>query len=207
MGRRRIVVAITGASGVAAGVLFLRELKKTGMFEIHTVCSRGAVRVAMHEMGISEENFISRIKEWSDHVYGEHELSAPISSGTFRHDGMVVLPCSMKTLALIACGAELNLIIRAASVTLKEGRKLVLCVRETPLRKAHIENMLRLAQEGAVILPIVMSFYGGKIKVSKSTSDSFREDFVFPSGEAMIKNIIGKVMDQIGVNYDYERWC
>ncbi len=192
MTEKRIVVGISGASGLPVALELLKALKKCSV-EVHAIPTGGAFRVAQHELGMDEKNFAKELKSLACRVYDEQELQAPVASGTFKHDGMVVVPCSMKTLASIATGLEVNLLARAASVTLKEKRKLVLCVRETPLRAAHLRNMLMLAEEGAIILPLVMSFYGkrdGRVDVG-----------------VMIRNLVGKVMDLLGVDYEYERWC
>lgn len=149
-----IVVAVSGASGAIYGVSLLEWLKKTGI-ETHLILSRWARYTLELETGRSPEE----LEGTADHFYRADDLSAPVSSGSFPHRGMVVAPCSMKTLAAIAMGYSDNLIARAADVTIKEGRKLVLLPRETPLSPIHLENMLKLARLGVVIMPPVPAFY------------------------------------------------
>jgi 4-hydroxy-3-polyprenylbenzoate decarboxylase len=149
-----VVVAITGASGAVYGITLLMELKKMGV-KTHLILSRWARHTIELETGFSPEEIAAA----ADHCYPADDLSAPVASGSFRHRGMVVAPCSMKTLAAIAHGYSDNLIARAADVTIKEGRRLVLMPRETPLSPVHLENMLRLARLGVVIMPPMPAFY------------------------------------------------
>ena len=151
---RKIVLAITGASGAVYGLRLLDELKKAGA-EIHLVISAAAGQIIETEMGRSPR----QVAEQADYCYRADDLAAPPASGSFLHQGMVVAPCSMKTLAAVAGGYAGNLITRAADVTIKERRRLILLPRETPLSPLHLENMLRLARLGVIIMPPVPAFY------------------------------------------------
>jgi 4-hydroxy-3-polyprenylbenzoate decarboxylase len=150
----RVVVGITGASGAIYGVRLLERLREADV-ETHLVATRWARVTIEHETGRSWAD----VKELADAVHAEGDQAAPISSGSFRVDGTVVAPCSTKTLAAIATGYAHNLVCRAADVALKERRRLVLCVRETPLHAIHLRNMLTLADMGVVIAPPTPAFY------------------------------------------------
>jgi 4-hydroxy-3-polyprenylbenzoate decarboxylase len=152
--RKRIIVGMTGATGAILGVRLLETLKSSGI-ETHLVVSKWGARTLIHETSVTLE----RLKDLSTATYPEGDQAAPISSGSFVTEGMIVVPCSMRSLAAIAQGNSQNLVHRAADVVLKERRKLVLVVRETPLSDIHLENMLRLSRMGAVILPPVPAFY------------------------------------------------
>lgn len=152
--RARIVVGMTGATGVVIGIELLRALRQLNV-ETHLIMSRWARATLATETDLT----VSDVRALADHVHGPDDQAATISSGTFRTDGMVVVPCSMKTLAAIRSGYGDGLIARAADVTLKERRRLVLVPRETPLNEIHLENMLVLARMGVVILPPVPAFY------------------------------------------------
>src|SRR6201998_2380673 len=152
---RRIVVGMTGATGAALGIELLRRLQQHPDVETHLVLSRWA-RATIH----LETEFSARdVEELADVVYSWDEQAAAISSGSFRTEGMVIAPCSMKTLAAIRVGYADGLIARAADVTLKEHRRLVLVPRETPLSEIHLDNMLTLARMGARIAPAMPAFY------------------------------------------------
>ena len=151
---RRLIVAMTGASGSIFGVRLLQKLRGTGI-ETHLVMSRWAARTLVHETPYTPEH----VQKLADVVHPLTDQGAPISSGSFLTMGMVVVPCSARTLAAIAHGIGDNLIHRAADVILKERRKLVLAVREAPLSDIHLENMLRLSRMGAVVMPPVPAFY------------------------------------------------
>lgn len=150
----KIVVGMTGASGAIYGVRLLESLAKHSV-ETHLVLSQWAKETLRLETDIS----LSTLEGLTSKVYEESDLAAPISSGSFYHDGMVIIPCSMKTLAGIRHGFSQNLIQRAADVTLKEKRKLILVPRESPLSSIHLENMLNLSQIGVFIAPPSPSFY------------------------------------------------
>jgi 4-hydroxy-3-polyprenylbenzoate decarboxylase len=181
----KIVVGITGSSGVIYGIMLLKALKKFEI-ETHLVLSKWAEK----NIEIETDENVNGIKKIANFVYDESNMAASISSGSFRTDGMAIIPCSMKTLSSIANGYDDNLISRAASVTIKENRRLVLVPRETPLSKIHISNMLKLAEIGVVILPAMPGFY----HKPKSIDD-------------LISHIIGKTLDQFGINNDmFTRW-
>lgn len=150
----RLVVAVTGATGAVYAVKLLNALKANNV-EVHLLISRWAERTLKLEVGLTVEE----IQKMAAYSYAEDDLAAPVSSGSFQHDGMVIVPCSMKTLAAIAHGFCDNLIARTADVTIKEGRKLILVPRETPLSTIHLENMLALSRLGAVIMPPMPAFY------------------------------------------------
>jgi 4-hydroxy-3-polyprenylbenzoate decarboxylase len=151
---RRIIVGITGASGAIYGVHLLERLRELEV-ETHLIATRWARVTIEHETGRS----YAEVKELADVVHAEADQAASISSGSFRTDGMVIAPCSTKTLAAIANGFAYNLVCRAADVVLKERRKLVLAVRETPLHAIHLRNMLTLTDMGAIICPPTPAFY------------------------------------------------
>jgi 4-hydroxy-3-polyprenylbenzoate decarboxylase len=153
-GERRLIVGITGASGTIYGVRLLQMLAGSGI-ETHLVMSRWAARTLVHETALTPEG----VQKLASVVHPIGDQGASISSGSFVTMGMIVAPCSVRTLAAIAHGLGDNLIHRAADVVLKERRKLVLAVREAPLSEIHLENMLKLARMGAVILPPMPAFY------------------------------------------------
>jgi len=182
----RLVVGISGSSGVAYGVRLL-EILKTLKIETHLVISKWAEEC----IKIETDKKQSYVKSLAKYVYSNEDLAAKPSSGSYKIDGMVVIPCSMKTLASIANGYEDTLISRAASVTLKESRKLVLVPRETPLTAIHLSNMLRLAKMGTVILPAMPGFYHKPKSVDE-----------------LLNHIAGKVLDQFGIEHEvFKRWA
>ncbi len=181
----RLVVGITGASGAILGVRTLEILKALSV-ETHLVMSRWARTTIAHETGYRVEH----VEALASHVHHGDNQAAPISSGSFRTDGMIVAPCSMKTLAAIRIGYSDTLICRAADVTIKERRKLVLVARESPFSEIHLENMLALTRMGAVIFPPVPAFYS----VPKTIDD-------------MVNYMVGRVLDQFGLETpDLSRW-
>lgn len=181
----RLIVAISGASGAIYGVRILEELKKKGV-ESHLLISRwGEVTIARETEYSPEE-----VKGLASFCYDADNLGAAVSSGSFRCEGMIVAPCSMKTLAAVANGYSGELISRVADVTLKERRKLVLMVRETPLSPIHLENMLKLSRIGAVIMPPVPAFYTNPQTL-----------------EEVISQTVGRALDQFGIESDgLNRW-
>jgi len=151
---QRLIVGITGASGAIYGVRLLERLRDLPV-ETHLIASRWARVTIEHETGYS----FAEVRELADVSYGENDQAAAVSSGSFLTGGMVIAPCSTKTLAAVAMGFSYNLICRAADVVLKERRRLVLAVRETPLNTIHLRNMLSLSELGATILPPTPAFY------------------------------------------------
>ena len=152
---KKIVIAITGATGAVYGIRLLEKLYKLDEVETHLVISEWAEKTIQLETSYKAEE----VKGLADHVYTPGEMGAPIASGSFLSSGMVIVPCSMKTLSAVANGFADNLVVRAADVMLKERRTLILAVRETPLNSIHLENMLKVSQAGAVIAPPVPAFY------------------------------------------------
>jgi 4-hydroxy-3-polyprenylbenzoate decarboxylase len=150
----RLIVAITGATGITYGVRLLQRLRAADV-ETHLVISRWGARTLLHETSCSKAD----VEALASAVYAPNDMGAAIASGSFKTDGMIIAPCSAKTLAAIAHGYGDNLIHRAADVVLKERRRLVLGVREAPLSDIHLENMLKLSRMGVVILPPVPAFY------------------------------------------------
>lgn len=171
---RRIVVAITGATGAVYGVRLLEELRVVGDIETHVVISKAGLLSAAAELDLGRR----QIEALGDVAYSERDIGAAIASGSFKTDGMIVAPCSMRTLAAIATGVTDNLVTRAADVTLKERRRLVLLARETPLTLVHLRNMVTVTEMGAVVFPPVPAFY--------ARLDSL---------EAMVDQTIGRVLD------------
>jgi len=181
----RLIVAITGATGAIYGVRVLQRLRDVGA-ETHLVMSRWGARTLLHETSWSRE----QVEELAFASYAPADMGAVISSGSFRTDGMIIAPCSAKTLGAIAHGYGDNLVHRAADVVLKERRRLVLVVREAPLSEIHLENMLKLARMGAVILPPVPGFYTRPRTVADIV------DFV-----------VARVLDHLAVAHDLvPRW-
>jgi 4-hydroxy-3-polyprenylbenzoate decarboxylase len=150
-----IIVAITGASGAIYGVKILELLKSIDNIKTHLIISKSAHITIKHELDVS----LKEIIDLADEYHGYSDIAASISSGSFITRGMIIAPCSMKTLAEIANGNSNNLISRSADVVLKERRKLILMVRETPLNYIHIKNMLTVAKMGGIIAPPLNSFY------------------------------------------------
>lgn len=182
---QRLIVGITGATGTIFGVRILQMLHGSGV-ETHLVVSKWAQRTLTHETPYS----LKEVQDLATTSYGSGDQGAAISSGSFVTLGMVIAPCSMRTLAAIAHGLGDNLIHRAADVVLKERRKLVLVVRESPFNEIHLENMLKLARMGVVILPPVPAFYNHP----QSLDD-------------MINHVAMRVVDQFDIHLDVmNRW-
>jgi len=181
----RLVVAITGASGVIYGIRTLEVLKKLEV-ETHLIMSEWGAK----NVKIETDRTADYIRSLATKCYEDDNMAAAVSSGSFKTDGMAVIPCSMKTLASIANGFDDSLVSRAAGVCIKEHRKLVLVPRETPLSKIHIGNMGRVADAGAVILPAMPGFYH-----RPKTMDD------------LIDHVVGKVLDQFDIDHGlFKRW-
>ena len=181
----KVIVAITGATGAIYGVRILERLREAGA-ETHLVISRWGARTLLHETPFSRQ----QVESLASVTYAPADMGAAISSGSFRTDGMVIAPCSAKTLAAVAHGFGENLIHRAADVILKERRKLVMVVREAPLSDIHLENMLKLSRMGTVILPPLPAFYNHPRTV-----------------DDVIDHTVSRVLDQFGLDVGgSERW-
>lgn len=179
----RLVLGISGASGVIYGLRTL-EILHSMKIETHVVLSQWGEK----NIEIETDKTIEYVRSLATALYGNDSLAAPISSGSFLHSGMIIVPCSMKTLASIANGYDETLISRAAGVTLKESRLLVVVPRETPLSRIHLQNMLRLAEAGAVILPAMPGFY------HKPTSL-----------QDMVDHLVSKIIDQFNIRNNLSR--
>jgi 4-hydroxy-3-polyprenylbenzoate decarboxylase len=157
----RVIVGITGASGAVLARETLRQLAAAGV-ETHLVVSRGGRVTIAHELG---PDGFAALKEMAARAYSDRDLAAPIASGSFPTSGMIVVPCSMRSLAAMAHGLGDNLLTRAADVVLKEKRRLVVAPREAPLHEGHLDAMLRLARIGAIIAPPVPPFYAAPASI------------------------------------------
>lgn len=184
---QRLVVAITGASGVIYGIRALEALRELGV-ETHLILSEWGEKTIKIETDIP----IEKVRSLAARVYDDSNMAAPVSSGSFRVDGMAVIPCSMKTLASIANGFDDTLVSRAAGVCIKESRKVVVVPREAPLSRIHLENMSKLAGvPNVVIMPAMPGFYH-----RPKTMDE------------LINHVVGKVLDQFGIegHHLFKRW-
>ncbi len=173
----RLIVGITGATGIIYGIRLLERLREASV-ETHLVISRWGARTLLHESTYTRE----QVESLATAVYATNDMGAAISSGSFRTDGMIIAPCSAKTLAAIAHGYGDNLVNRAADVVLKERRRLLLGVREAPLSEIHLENMLKLSRMGVVILPPVPAFY----HLPKTLDE-------------MVDHTVARMLDQFGI--------
>ena len=165
--RPRVVVGITGATGAVYALRLLARLKAAGA-ETHLVLSPAGVLNAHHELGLDRH----ALEALADHAYNPADIGAAIASGSFRSDAMIVTPCSMHTLAAIAHGLSDNLLTRAADVALKERRRLVLMVRETPFNLAHLRNMTLVTEMGGVIFPPLPAFYHRPQSIDEMVDDT-----------------------------------
>jgi len=182
----RLIVGVSGSSAPQIGLTLLRALRDSEGVEVHLVVSKGAEKVIEAELGMSRRVF----EECADVVYEPDDLAAAISSGSYLTSGMVVVPCSMNTLANIAAGHSADLLTRAADVCLKERRRLVLVTRETPLSLIHIKNMETVTLAGGIILPPVPAFYHHPHSI-----------------EDLLKQTAGKIMDQFHIQHSlFQRW-
>lgn len=183
---KRIVLGISGASGVIYGVRMLKTLCSLGI-ETHLVVSEAALR----NLAIETAYAISEVESMASFVYDVKDVGASIASGSFQTDGMMIVPCSIKSLSAIANSFNANLIVRAADVTLKERRRLVLVVRETPLHEGHLELMARVTRMGGVIMPPIPAFY----HMPKTIDD-------------LINQTVGKILDLFSIDAGlFKRWA
>jgi len=184
---RRIVVAITGATGAVYGVRLLQRLGACPGVETHLVVSDAASLTLHQEVGLQKRD----VEALAHVVHRNREIGASIASGSFQTDGMVIAPCSMKTLAAVAHGLSDNLITRAADVILKERRRLVLMVRETPFNLAHLRNMTAVTEMGGIVFPPLPSFYNRPASIDE-----------------MVDHTVARVMDLLGVDNSLApRWA
>ena len=183
---RRIIIGISGASGSAYGYMALQALRSIGGVETHMVLTASARRTIELETEMSADDFAAL----ADVVHRDDDLAAAISSGSFLTDGMLIVPCSMKSASAIAYSMNSNLLVRAADVCLKEKRRLVLVVRETPLHLGHLRTLATLAEIGAVIMPPVPAMYANPQSV-----------------DDIVAHTVGKALDQFGIaNELFKRW-
>ncbi|KAK6208602.1 3-octaprenyl-4-hydroxybenzoate carboxy-lyase UbiX [Colletotrichum tabaci] len=183
--RKKIIVAITGATGAQIGIRILQTLRRLNV-ETHLIISKWAAETMKHETDYTP----SAVKALADHAYSSHDLAAPIASGSCRVDGMIVAPCSVRTLAAINAGVCDDLVTRAADVCLKERRRLVLSVRETPFSEIHLRNMAEVTRAGAIVAPPVVGFY---------TRPSSIDD--------VLDQMVGRLLDLFGLDAkNFERW-
>lgn len=200
MDKRRYVLALTGASGSVYGIALLRELLSAG-HEVHFITSKAGRSVLAHETGLGLPadgkgmlealgRHLEGVSVERLHAYAEDDFFAPIASGSFRLDGMIVIPCSMKTVSALAHGASTNLIERAGDVALKEKWPLVIVPRETPLSEIHLSNLLALARAGARIVPAMPGFYHHPARI-----------------EDIVQFVAARVMDVLGLPQEkVPRW-
>ncbi len=175
---KRLIVAITGASGARYGVRLLELLRASEGIETHLMISDAAALNLHHELDVKRKD----IETLAHHVHSVRDIGACVASGSFRADGMVIAPCSMKTLAAVAHGMCDNLITRAADVTLKERRRLILLVRETPFNLAHLRNMTAVTEMGGIIFPPLPALYQRPQTIDE-----------------MIDHTVGRVMEMLGL--------
>jgi flavin prenyltransferase len=181
-----LIIGITGATGVIYGIRLLEVLSEIHEVETHLVISEAGEMTIKYETNRT----IADIRKMANYSYNIHDVGARISSGSFQRDGMIIAPCTVKSMSALANSYTENLIIRAGDVTLKERKKVLLMVRETPLHLGHLRNMERLTEMGAIIMPPVPAFY----HKPKTTQD-------------IIDHTIGKMLDMFGVKHDlFSRW-
>ena len=182
---KRLIVGISGASAAIYGIRLLEVLKETDV-ETHLVITSAAKKIILLETDFTVEE----VEAMADYVYDIDDIGAAIASGSFKTDGMVIIPCSIKSLSAIANSYSANLLLRAADVTLKERRRLVAVVRETPLHRGHLQLMLRLTDIGAIIFPPLPAFYHRPKTI-----------------EDIVDHTVGRVLDLFGIDHAlFERW-
>ena len=183
--KRRIIVGVSGASGAIYAYRLIQVLADSGI-EVHFVASKAGLEVLEYECGLTMVQLTQMVHK----IYDVNQIDSAIASGSFPCESMVIVPCSMKTLGSLANGIAGNLLTRAADVTLKEGRKLVLVTRETPVHAIHLENMLKLSHAGARIVPACPGFYHRPQTI-----------------EELVDMLVGKICDTLNVDNDlFERW-
>lgn len=183
--KRRIIVGVSGASGAIYAYRLIQVLADSGI-EVHFVASKAGLEVLEYECGLTMVQLTQMVHK----IYDVNRIDSAIASGSFPCESMVIVPCSMKTLGSLANGIVGNLLTRAADVTLKEGRKLVLVTRETPVHAIHLENMLKLSHAGARIVPACPGFYHRPQTI-----------------EELVDMLVGKICDTLNVDNDlFERW-
>ncbi len=181
----KLVVGLTGATGAPVAIRVLEQLRAAGV-EIHLIVSQWAKT----NIGIECDETLDYVSSLADEVYDNRNLAARVSSGSFRHDGMIIVPCSTKTLACIRMGFSDSLITRAADVSMKERRKLVLAVRESPFNSIHLENMLFLSNQGCTIFPLMPAYYNRPQSIDE-----------------MNRYMALRILDQFGIEAnDHRRW-
>jgi 4-hydroxy-3-polyprenylbenzoate decarboxylase len=181
----RLVVGLSGASGITYGIRLLEALGELGV-ESHLVMSKAAEMTIAYETALTPKAVAAK----ADQVYAIGDIAAPIASGSFKTGGMIVAPCSVRTMSEIATGVTSSLLTRAADVTLKERRSLILVVRETPLHLGHLRTLVQLAEMGAIILPPVPAFYAEPNKISD-----------------IVDQMVGRMLDLLGYDWpDVRRW-
>jgi polyprenyl P-hydroxybenzoate/phenylacrylic acid decarboxylase-like protein len=186
--KKRLIVAMTGATGAIYGLRMLEVLKAQVDWETHFLISDAGVVNLKHELGMKR----AQAQEMADICYGIDDIAAAIASGGFKTEGMIIAPCSMKTLAAVAHGFGDNLLTRAADVILKERRKLVLMPREAPLNLIHLRNMVTITEAGGIVFPPMPAFY--------NKTDSY---------SSMVNETVGRILDMFGVNVEglYKPWA
>jgi len=181
-----LIVGITGASGAIYGIRLLEVLSSVKNVETHLIVSEAAEEIIKHETGRRIED----VKELASFSYDIRDIGARVSSGSFKTDGMIVAPCTVKTMSAIANSYSENLLVRAGDVTIKERRRLLLLVRETPLHIGHIRNMERLCEMGAIIMPPVPAFY-------------YKPQTI----QDIVDHTVGKMLDLFGIEHTlFQRW-
>lgn len=181
----KLILAITGASGAIYGLRALQVLRNLGV-EVHLIISPTGYKVIEKETDFS----LNDIENLSEHIYSSDDFMAPIASGSFHTDGMLIVPCSIKTLAGVANCFATNLILRSADVCLKEGQPLLLGIRETPFHYGHIQQMSLASQAGAIIFPLIPSFYNLPTSIDE-----------------IIDNLLGRILSRMGIENDlYKPW-
>lgn len=184
--KKRLLVGMSGSSGAILGIKLLEIMRDFPEWETHLVISKGA-ELTIHD---ETEYTLEEVKSLAYRVYDINNIGESIASGTFKTEGMVIIPCSMKTAAGISCGYSDNLLLRAADVTIKEGRKLIVVARESPLSVIHLKNMLALAQAGVIIMPPVVTYYNKPLSI-----------------EDMNRQIIARILDKFDIEVaGFKRW-